>query len=1090
MGRAVSASRCPAPARGWLIVSALVTLAALAARLDATADPPAPTPDLRAITSITSLRQLPEASSHGQSSSYHIRLEGTVLWSSATQDWIVLEDASAAEELELNHHGQPLRPGERVRIEGNGTIERRGAAFKIGVHGPVIDNNGIHAMVEKAGAVYLSAGWHPIRLEWFNGADKYGLELEWEGPNLPRAMIPSSALAPVQAGGRTSGDGPGLAYRCYEGDWKVLPDFARLSAVKSGITTNFDVDVATRRERVGLEFIGQLHAPQDGTYIFHLKSDDGSRLFLEVPPWPAESLGQSALPAPTQLAIGQTLGQEAGGCWAEVEGRLSFVRVAPEGVVAELQGGAGALRLELSDATRLPAASLQNQRVRARGFCRIAMNADGDRIPGLLLVPGPEAIQLLDASSRAEGIRSDAGTESPELATAEAVHQLRREEALRGHTARIRGVVTGVQPEHQAFTVQDATRGLYVVDLSTGRPELPVIGELIEVEGTSDPGLFAPVLNARRVISLGAGQLPEPVHPTWDQLLNGSLDAQYVELQGILAAVHADGTLILLTRSGRIKVELRLREPASRREQAPHEAATREGPELLTRFENALVRIRGCLFADWDYLTHQVKVGEIRIYDADLIVDQPPPADLFSALPRTVAELLLFDPHAGAFQRVKVPGQIVHVRGAEHFLMDGARGLRFVAKEPLGLQDGDLVEVVGFPDLSGLSSPMLREAVARRTGHSPLPVARNVGADELWQLDHDATRVRVEGILKSVRSDRVEQILEMQTGLRTFVARCDASRQSAVTPPIGGRLALTGVYAALESARAGGREVRAFELLLDSTLDIRVLARPPWWTLEKLLFMVGALACVLALSVLWIQQLRRQVAERSSQLEIQIRERQRIEHQSALEQERARIAQDLHDDLGSGITEISMLAARTKSAPALDEKRHAYLDQVVAKARELVTALDEIVWAMNPRHDSLASLVSYFCLYAERFLSLANIAWKLDGPPVPPELAIGSRQRHQLFLVFKEALTNIVRHSGAQEVRLAIELNGPRLRLSIADDGRGLAQGGLTEGMDGVANMRARIEKLGGTFAVTSPDQGGTLVQFTVPTGAGAAKSE
>jgi signal transduction histidine kinase len=185
-----------------------------------------------------------------------------------------------------------------------------------------------------------------------------------------------------------------------------------------------------------------------------------------------------------------------------------------------------------------------------------------------------------------------------------------------------------------------------------------------------------------------------------------------------------------------------------------------------------------------------------------------------------------------------------------------------------------------------------------------------------------------------------------------------------------------------------------------------------------------------------------------------------------------------------------MLAARTKSAPALDEKRHAYLDQVVAKARELVTALDEIVWAMNPRHDSLASLVSYFCLYAERFLGLANIAWKLDGPPVPPELAIGSRQRHQLFLAFKEALTNIVRHSGAQEVRLAIELNGPRLRLSIADDGRGLAQGGLTEGMDGVANMRARIEKLGGTFAVTSPERGGTLVQFTVPTGANAAKSE
>ena len=177
-----------------------------------------------------------------------------------------------------------------------------------------------------------------------------------------------------------------------------------------------------------------------------------------------------------------------------------------------------------------------------------------------------------------------------------------------------------------------------------------------------------------------------------------------------------------------------------------------------------------------------------------------------------------------------------------------------------------------------------------------------------------------------------------------------------------------------------GKDAAFFELLLNSPLDVRMLARPPWWTLERLLVILGALACVLAVTLLWITQLHHKVEQRTAELEIQIRERQRVEQQRALEQERARIAQDLHDELGSGLTEISMLEARARPAFGLDEKRGRYLGQMGEKARQLVSALDEIVWAVNPTHDSVGSMVSYFSLYADRFLGLANIAWRLDGP--------------------------------------------------------------------------------------------------------------
>jgi signal transduction histidine kinase len=251
--------------------------------------------------------------------------------------------------------------------------------------------------------------------------------------------------------------------------------------------------------------------------------------------------------------------------------------------------------------------------------------------------------------------------------------------------------------------------------------------------------------------------------------------------------------------------------------------------------------------------------------------------------------------------------------------------------------------------------------------------------------------------------------------------------------------------------------------------------------LKRLLVITGGLACILAAAFLWITLLHRQVDQRSAELAAQTQQRQTVEHQRAMEQERTRIAQDLHDELGSGITEISMLVSRAKLGNASDEKRHQYLELVREKARETVTVLDEIVWAMNPRHDSLASLVSYLSIYADRFLGLANIAWRLDNTAGTANPMVDSRSRHQLFLAFKEALTNVVRHAGASEVLLSVRANNGELWLNVTDNGRGFPAAAPSEAMDGIANMRTRIEKLGGKFEITGDPNHGTTVRFSVP---------
>jgi signal transduction histidine kinase len=403
-----------------------------------------------------------------------------------------------------------------------------------------------------------------------------------------------------------------------------------------------------------------------------------------------------------------------------------------------------------------------------------------------------------------------------------------------------------------------------------------------------------------------------------------------------------------------------------------------------------------------------------------------------------------------------------------------------VLNKPADLAAGDLVEVVGFPELSAVS-PVLREAVVRKTGHAPLPPVNVLPNDDLIDAKYDASWVRVRGTLVNVHAMPTEQLLEIQNGLRTFVARLVNAPNLPETPPVGSLLELDGVYSGQGGNVAVGQGITSFELLLNHPSDIKVLARPPWWTLERMLVIVGALACVLAVTVLWITQLHRKVEARTVELEIQIKERQRVEQQRVMEQERARVAQDLHDELGSSLTEISMLGARAGSANATDEKRKLYLEQMSGKSREMVMALDEIVWAMNPRHDSLSSLVSYFCLYADRFLGLAGIAWRLEDPSVPDDFAVDSRHRHQLFLAFKEGLTNVVRHAGATEVRLGIRLEAGEVRMSITDNGRGLSSDLHTEEMDGVANMRTRLERLGGRFEIASEPGSGTVLRFFVP---------
>jgi signal transduction histidine kinase len=202
-----------------------------------------------------------------------------------------------------------------------------------------------------------------------------------------------------------------------------------------------------------------------------------------------------------------------------------------------------------------------------------------------------------------------------------------------------------------------------------------------------------------------------------------------------------------------------------------------------------------------------------------------------------------------------------------------------------------------------------------------------------------------------------------------------------------------------------------------------------------------------------------------------------LEHERAVERERARIAKDIHDDLGASLTRIAMLSqsAMNKAEPA--ERPAAELSRIYDTARSMTDAMDEIVWAINPSNDTLESLAAYFAEFVQEFLTPAGVTFRLDIPLTLPRWNISSEVRHNLFLAFKEALNNVVKHSKATEVVVTLEIRGEGFALSVEDNGSGFEPGSGRQG-NGLGNMRRRLEELDGRCIIEGRLGRGTRVSF------------
>ena len=203
-----------------------------------------------------------------------------------------------------------------------------------------------------------------------------------------------------------------------------------------------------------------------------------------------------------------------------------------------------------------------------------------------------------------------------------------------------------------------------------------------------------------------------------------------------------------------------------------------------------------------------------------------------------------------------------------------------------------------------------------------------------------------------------------------------------------------------------------------------------------------------------------------------------LEQQAALDKERTRIARDLHDDLGGSLTQVALMLERSQRRSGAVEHGNGEAGKCSDMVRQVVKSVDEIIWAINPRNDTLQYLVDYLSQFVVEFLHTAGIRCRVELPERLPERTVSPEVRHNLFLAVKETLNNVARHAQASEVRLHITASADEIGITVADNGRGFAGTPDHPSADGLRNMRRRMEDMGGQCQVQSAPGAGTRISF------------
>jgi PAS domain S-box-containing protein len=516
----------------------------------------------------------------------------------------------------------------------------------------------------------------------------------------------------------------------------------------------------------------------------------------------------------------------------------------------------------------------------------------------------------------------------PELTTAAQVRQLTPDQADRHFPVRLSGVMTVFEqrgPSAVFRFFQDNTAGIYLFLGDLTNTQSLATGQFVEIEGVTGKGEFAPVVVMRHFRILGVVEMPAPAKVSFEDLASGREDSQFVEFSGIVRSAQFDKdtqyyVLEIAAGGGRITTDV-TQLPVPRLE------------DLL----DSTVLVRGVCATHFNQLGQLFDVRIVTPRPSDVVIEKPPPPDPFAIPAQPIENLLQFSPQGLFGHRVKVVGTVL-CRPDDNtlYIDDGTEGLHVETQQSGPLLPGEMVEVLGFP-AKGDYTPMLQDAVFRKTGSGPPPKPDFITADEALQGPHDCRLVRIEAIVLERARHGAEQSLVLQSGgliFQAYLPRKGAGTDFAYLQN-GTKIAITGICL-IEPGNEWhvGTDWRAksFRLLLRSAGDIFMLQQPPWWTLQKMLFALAALVAVVLLASAWVVVLRRRVRQQTRII------RQKLEAEAAIKERYEDLFENANDmvftlDLPGCLTSINTTGEQLLDHPRGEILGRRLLDFVAPEVR-------------------------------------------------------------------------------------------------------------------------------------------------------------
>lgn len=651
------------------------------------------------------------------------------------------------------------------------------------------------------------------------------------------------------------------------------------------------------------------------------------------------------------------------------------------------------------------------------------------------------------------------------------IRQITASDAARMLPVHFRGVViSGAGPSvNRAAVIQDETAGVYVLaaeDLFTGINR----GDFVEVIGVTDPGEFAPIVKVTRVSRLGTAPIPAAKVVTGEDLLSGRLDAQWIEITGVVRSLDAPAPrdfgqwhMELATGSGKVSVI----------------SIDPKPPEIAP---DTVVRLQATCFYQFTRKRQVLKPALLVPSGVPIQVVEPPPAEPDSVPIQTIASLLEFSPKMGALQRVHVRGVVLSQEpGTVVWIRDNTGALRVHSRQHERLQPGDEIDVLGFPKY-GSHTPALEDAVFEKLGSGETPAAVELAAPE-EAFEHPANLVALVGTLREIQRLPDGWILEFQNDGTLFKALL---RIAGENPPASrwrpGSLArVAGICSIVandaEPVLSGVWEPETFQLLLRSPADLTIVKPASWWTprhiIELLIGVIGGSLLIIGF-LIWRARLgAREQARRRAMAEAEF---------AAILSERNRLARELHDSLAQGLVaaSVQLRLAKKRADPAANS-----LSQCLDAAQQLVSS------TLHEARSSIWNMRSQILETGDLSDALAGILAQMarDTDLKTACRVIGTNRRlapiveNNILRVGQEAITNAVRHARASEIKLTLEFGETHFRLLVEDDGNGFSpdKSHGSNGSFGLRGMHERAAELKGRLTVRSAPGQGTLIALEVP---------